>query len=102
MLEERKNVVKTDAKTVEAKGGINIDGRRKATVSGVRDVDSFDEQSVSLFTELGPLMVKGTDLRISKLSVDSGDVIIEGDIASAVYTEQHGKSGEGFLKKLFK
>ena len=83
---------------------IIMENRSKASISGVEDVDSFDEQSVVLYTSAGLLTVQGRDFHINKLNVESGEVVIEGDIESLTYSEAMGRagSGGGFFAKLFK
>ena len=80
-----------------------LENREKLSISGVLDVLSFDDQIVILETELGLLTVKGEDLRINKLSLDTSDLIIDGNINSLSYSEKdvQEKSG-GFLNKIFK
>ena len=69
----------------------------------MEDVDSFDEDAVVLFTQAGTLSIKGTDLHINKLSVETGEVSVEGEITSLSYTDdERGSHGTGFLAKLFK
>jgi sporulation protein YabP len=68
----------------------------------VSDVDSFDEEAVVLFTELGELTVRGTSLHMNKFSIDSGEVNIEGDIESIAYRDEAPRSSGGFLGRLFK
>ena len=63
-------------------GNIILENRKKLLLSGVTDTESFDDFSVVLFTSCGKLTIKGEDLHITKLSVDSGDVSIEGNITS--------------------
>lgn len=72
-------------------------------VSGVRDVASFDENTIVLNTEMGGLIVKGSGLHINRLNVDDGNLFIEGFIASCTYTDtiENKKSGS-FLSNLFK
>lgn len=82
---------------------VTLQGRAKITVTGVSDVDSFDEHTVVLYTTLGILSIKGADLHINKLNVETGDLCIEGEIDSLAYSQQQGsKSGGGLLAKLFK
>ena len=99
--EERKMTLK------ENKSGIQnliLENREKLTISGVLDVLSFDDQIVILETELGMLTIKGEDLRINKLSIDTQDVIIEGSISSLNYSEKdpEKKNGGGILGKIFR
>jgi len=81
---------------------IIMENRSKISISGVEDVDSFDEQNVILFTNAGLLTVKGRDFHINKLNVDSGEVVIEGDVESLVYSENVGRESGGFFAKMFK
>ena len=83
---------------------IVLENREKLSISGVLDVYSFDDQIVVLETELGLLSIKGDELRINKLSIDTSEVIIEGNINSISYSEKEisKKSGNGFLSKIFK
>ena len=80
-----------------------LENRGKLFITGVLDVLSFDDQLVILETELGLLTVKGETLRINKLSIDTSEVTIEGDIYSLNYSEKEINSkGTGFLNKIFK
>lgn len=79
-----------------------MENRKRVSLTGVLDIDSFNEQGVIVLTELGVLIVKGADLRINKLSVDSGDVSIEGEINSLTYTDIHDKKTGSIIKSLFK
>lgn len=80
-----------------------LENRNKLNISGVLDVLSFDDQIVIVETELGLLTVKGDNLRINKLSIDTSEVIVEGDIISLIYSQKElDKKGEGFLSKIFK
>ena len=81
-----------------------LENREKLSISGVLDVLSFDDQIVILETELGLLTVKGENLRINKLSLDTAEVIVDGEIYSLGYSEKsmEKKSGGGILGKIFK
>lgn len=79
-----------------------MENRKRVALTGVLDIDSFNEQGVIVLTELGVLIVKGADLRINKLSVESGDVSIEGEINSLTYTDIHDKKTGSIIKSLFK
>lgn len=81
-----------------------LENREKLDISGVLDVLSFDDQVVMIETELGLLTVKGENLHINKLSIDTSEVIVEGEINSLSYSEsEHQKNGNsGFLSKIFK
>ena len=62
-----------------------LEGRKNLTISGVTDVDSFDERCISLYTQLGELVIKGRELHINSMSVETGDMTIEGDIWALNY-----------------
>ena len=80
-----------------------LENREKLSISGVLDVLSFDDQVVMVETELGLLTVKGQNLRINKLSIDTSEVIVEGEISYLAYSEvgQNKPSGS-LLSKIFK
>ena len=78
-----------------------LEDRKHLTVSGVTDVDSFDEESVVLFTGLGELTVHGFNLHVNRLSVETGEVIVDGDIVSLSYRDELPKSG-GLFGRIFR
>ncbi|WP_294401295.1 sporulation protein YabP [uncultured Clostridium sp.] len=85
------------------KSSLNLENRKKLTLSGVVEVMSFDEEKIELTTKLGNLTIKGEELKMNKLDVQNGDVIIIGNIASMVYNgKATKKNGESLLSKLFK
>lgn len=93
-----KNQMKSD--TIQ---NIILENRKKLSISGVLDVLSFDDQIIILETDLGMLTVKGEDLRINKLSIDTTEVVIEGEINNLSYSEKQDKKTSGsLLGKIFK
>lgn len=78
-----------------------LEDRRLLTVSGVSDVDSFDEETVVVFTDLGELTVRGSNLHINRLSVEVGELTVEGNISALIYSEDTQKSG-GFFSRVFR
>ena len=80
-----------------------LENREKLSISGVLDVLSFDDQVVVVETELGLLNIKGDNLRINKLSIDTSEVIVEGDIYSLNYSDKSpDKKGTSLIGKIFK
>ena len=80
-----------------------LENREKLSISGVIDVLSFDDQVVMIETELGLLTVKGEELRINKLSIDTSEVIVEGNISHLSYSEKNQEKSKGSLiEKIFK
>ena len=55
-----------------------LENRKKLTLTGIKDVLSFDDEIVVVESELGLLHIKGVDLRVNKISVETGDVIVDG------------------------
>lgn len=81
---------------------VMLEERSSLTVSGVSDVERFDENEIVMSTSRGSLVVAGENLHIEKLSLDGGDLRVEGDIDSLVYEEEgRGKTG-GFLSRLLR
>lgn len=91
-----------EKKAIKMPHSLIMQDRRNLSVSGVLDVDSFDEQMIVLFTEQGELTIKGSDLHINKLSVDTGELSVEGYIDSLYYSEEKTNAKSGFFAKLFK
>ena len=80
-----------------------LENREKLSISGVLDVLSFDDQIVIVETELGLLTIKGENLRISKLSIDTSEVVVEGEIYNLSYSENdNNKKSTGIFNKIFK
>lgn len=78
---------------------LTLDRRNALTMSGVTEVISFDDATVVLGTELGTLMVHGKDLQLKTLSVEGGQVAVEGSIAALIYQEPR-KNGGWFRRLL--
>ena len=93
-----------DKKTLKPKvQNLILENRERLSVSGVIDVESFNDESVIVDTELGVLVVRGMDLHISKLNIDSSELSIEGDIMSCEYSDRDGsRSKGGFFARMFK
>ena len=81
-----------------------LSNRRTGTVTGVSDVISFDITEILLETEQGMLMIKGADLHVNRLTLEKGEVDIEGRIDSLAYSDvnSYQKQGESLIGRLFK
>ena len=101
MIEERKNInMNVNTNIIQ---NLVLENRKKLSVSGVNDVLSFDDQVVMIDTELGLLTVKGENIRINKLSLDTSEVIVEGEISSLSYSQNKQEKSTGtLLSKIFK
>ena len=90
-----------EKKTARAPHNIILQERRSMTVTGVTDVDSFDEEMVVVYTELGELTVRGSGLHINKIDVEAGELSLEGQIDSLSYADQPAARG-GFFARMFR
>ena len=66
---------------------LELTGREHLTVSGVEDVERFDESGVIMTTSAGTLIVTGEDLHIGKLSLEGGELFVDGRIDSVAYED---------------
>lgn len=78
-----------------------LDNQRELTLSGINDVDSFDDTVVIVYIEGGELTIKGSDLQIVRLSLETGDMQIDGHIESMAYAQVQSRAS-GFFGRLFK
>ena len=81
---------------------IQITDRSTGTVTGVKDVNSFDEKEISLVTEEGVLMIKGEELHVTRLDLEKQEIDLAGRVDSLAYSQgiAKAKGGEGMLKRL--
>jgi sporulation protein YabP len=78
-----------------------LEDRRTLSVSGVNDVGSFDEEMIIATTDYGELTVKGDKLHITKLSLEIGELCIEGNIAALSYADVPDRN-VSFFSKVFR
>ena len=78
-----------------------LEDRKTLHISGVTDIDCFNDYEIRLYTELGTLTVKGSCLHINEISVETGDALVEGEIASLVYGDKVTRK-LGLKGRLFK
>ena len=79
---------------------LELIGRDRLTVSGVEDVERFDETGIIMSTSAGTLVITGEDLHIGKLSLDGGELHVDGRVDSVSY-EADGAGRGGFFSRLF-
>ena len=87
--------------SVRKQHNLILEDRKKLTLSGVRDVEGFDEQAITLLTELGELALKGEGMHIINFSKETGELSLEGVINSLSYSESSRTEG-GILSRLFR
>ena len=86
---------------MEAAHHVILEEREQMAVSGVEEVESFDESTIIMYTCRGTLVVRGQGLHIEKLSLDGGDLTVEGTIDTLSY-EDSGRERGGLLSRLFR
>lgn len=85
------------------KNGINniiLESRKKLSVLGVEELDSFDERGAVVYTNMGILEVKGNGIHLNKLDLEAEEVILEGEFDSMAYVEEGSVKKQGFFAKL--
>jgi len=87
---------------MEQKHNILIDDREKISISGVKDVGDFSEEQIAVFTTKGACIIKGKGLKVQKLNLDEGNVIVEGNIISLTYNEKKNREDVSLLGKIFR
>lgn len=87
----------------EKKSSLMLEDRKRLVLTGVIEVISFDDEKICLNTSLGSLVIKGEELKMNKLDVQNGDVIISGYVSNLTYSGTQAKaSKKGLLANLFK
>jgi len=80
-----------------------IDSRTKVVVTAVEDVDSFNENEVILLSNHGFITITGEDLHISKLSLEDGQLVVDGKIQSIDYADhEEERAKRGVFSRMFK
>lgn len=77
---------------------LTLDDRAQLSLTGVTDVERFDESEITMNTSAGALIIRGEELHIEKLSLDGGEVKVSGRISALSYEERH--SDKGFFARL--
>lgn len=93
-----------DEKTGNRPHSCHLQNRAAVNLTGVREVVSFDENQVVMDTDMGLLTLKGKDLHVSRLTVEKGEVDVEGAVDSLAYSsnESYRKAGQSMFARLFK
>lgn len=94
-------MISEDKKTGFLPHNCILEDRKTLSVSGVNDVDSFDEQTIVAITDLGELTIRGEKLHITRLSLEIGELQIEGNISALSYADIAPKNSS-FWGKVFR
>ena len=79
---------------------LTLDGRNRLNLTGVTEVESFDESMIVLHTTRGTLVIRGNGLHLQLLSLDGGQVHVDGTVDTMTY-EDDAKEAGGFFARLF-
>ncbi len=79
-----------------------MEGRSKVSISGVTDVDCFDENKILIYTVMGELTIKGKHLQVDDFSVDTGEMSLKGDVWSLTYGDKDKRTTLSWFAKLFR
>ncbi len=87
-----------------AKHTVVIEDRSRIKINCVEDVESFNEEKVVVYTSMGIMIINGYNFKVSRLNVEDGQLVIDGEIDKLEYTEAAGpaETGGGFFGRLFK
>ena len=93
-----------DLNNIKHQHKLTLLNRKDCIISGVVDVLSFDINEILLETEQGMLMIRGSALHVTRLTLEKGEIEIDGKMDSVTYSEHgpHGGNESSFLAKLFK
>lgn len=99
-----KGIDMADERRTTGKHNVVIDGRERVTVRGVIDVISFDEEAVISETDMGMLIVRGANLHVNRLNLESGELYIDGEVDTVAYEEEgpFKSGGASFFSKIFR
>ena len=81
---------------------VHIDNRNRTNITGVSDVESFNEQEIILETEAGGLRIEGEGLHLSMLNLDDGQVVFEGEVLSLEYEPAAQERRPGLFSRMFR
>lgn len=89
-------------KEIKIPHNVILEERKKLNISGVNDVDSFDDETITAYTEMGELTIKGNNLHIIKLSTETGELAVEGKIRALFYNEETGSKSGNVFSRIFR
>lgn len=79
---------------------LQLENRNGLKMTGVTDVEAFDEECVTVYTDYGCLSISGSALHIDELNIKNGVLQISGKVSALVYSSKKSKE-KGFLKRVF-
>ena len=93
----------SDEKKIHSAHNLMLENRQNVKMTGIKDIKSFDEKEILLFTEAGKLMIKGEELHVKRLNLEKGEADLEGKVDSLTYLSKNtDKKEESLLKRMFR
>ena len=89
-------------KAVKSNHNMILENRKSLSISGITDVDSFDEKAICLYTQLGELTIQGKELHIDSMSVETGDMTVTGDIWAIIKGDKDRHGPLSAIGRLFR
>lgn len=86
----------------KAQGSIVLENREKLFLYGVSESESFDDASAVFVTNLGRIVIDGRNLHLAKLSLESGEAVVDGYISALRYVEKRTSGKENIITRIFK
>ena len=92
-----------DDKKILSPHSLMLENRQNVKMTGIKDIKSFDEKEILLFTEAGKLLIKGEELHVKRLNLEKGEADLEGKVDSLTYLSKNtDKKEESLLKRMFR
>ncbi len=85
-----------------ASSNLKLENRERLNITGVTDIDSFNEEQIVLFTTLGELIIKGKLLHVNSVNVDTGAAEVVGEIKTISYTNRKFTKKPGRLRRILR
>ena len=92
-----------EEKKILSTHSLMLENRQNGRITGVKDIKSFDEKEILLFTQAGKLVIKGEQLHVKGLDLEKGKAGIEGKINSLIYLSRNTPpKKEKLIKRMFR
>ena len=92
-----------DEKKILSTHSLMLENRQNGRITGVKDIKSFDEKEILLFTQAGKLVIKGEQLHVKQLDLEKGEVDLEGKVDSLTYLSKNTDNrDESLFRRMFR
>ncbi len=91
-----------DEQIIQGTHSAILENRERLVLSGVTAVESFDDRTVILYTQLGELVIVGRGLHMQQISIESGEVTVDGEVQALRYSDRDRNAPAGLFGRLFR